>query len=137
MGCCCSDGYDDEPYDGSYGNMAFISMVPSGSYTWVCDGQNVFIGNYHPSNDRTAHLRLAAKAGFSDGYGGSIEHGEIKYSSRSLNITSTGYRDIANTEIARYVASKIGQGDYFRQRNTGQGYRVWRHEITQEETYVH
>eukprot|EP01084_Bolivina_argentea_P232171 391364_1 len=98
------------------------------SKTWIADQDlNVYVGNYHPASNGTAHLRLCKSYGVNPryAYGGSIKaNGYVGFASSSINLQNYGVRDIGNTQQARRIENKIVRGDYYVQRNTGHGYRV-------------
>eukprot|EP01084_Bolivina_argentea_P091393 164532_1 len=107
------------------------------SYTWVSDGNNVYVGQYKRSGGQTQHRRLADYTGM--GYvGGSYNRARpdyvngVGYNSRTLNRPSLGMRNISNTSVGRACGAKVSSGNVYKAYNTGMKARVWYNSVTDD-----
>ena len=83
----------------------------------------MYVGNYNPASNGTAHERLAGAAGVdtSRSIGMSIRPGgEVGYRSESLNVNKLGCCSAAGTSQARAVEAKLANNDYYTLTRSGE-----------------
>jgi hypothetical protein len=83
----------------------------------------VYVGNYHPASNGTAHERLAGAAGVdtSRAIGMSIRPGgEVGYNSESLNRDNLGRCSAQGHPAAAAVEAKLQNNDYYTLTRSGE-----------------